>query len=137
MLPTGPTLGGVSCGFKRSRHSNIEVSQSRKSVPWLLAGGASLKGVMDRMGHAQIQTTQKYLHTLPDTDQKNLDALTRIAGVSVRVRHPSNFGRSRWSVDPACGLCHLRFRVQPGTANVQGQSEVLSMRNAYLAVDML
>jgi site-specific recombinase XerD len=30
---------------------------------WLLAGGADLKGVMDRMGHAQIQTTQKYLHT--------------------------------------------------------------------------
>jgi integrase len=45
---------------------------------WLLAGGADLKGVMDRMGHAQIQTTQKYLHTLPDTDQKNLDALTRM-----------------------------------------------------------
>ena len=35
--------------------------------------------VMDRMGHAQIQTTQKYLHALPDADQKNLDALTRIA----------------------------------------------------------
>jgi site-specific recombinase XerD len=38
---------------------------------WLLAGGADLKGVMERMGHAQIQTTQKYLHTLPDTDMKN------------------------------------------------------------------
>ena len=47
---------------------------------WLLAGGADLKGVMDRMGHAQIQTTQKYLHSLPETDQKNLHALTRIAG---------------------------------------------------------
>src|SRR3954452_13764416 len=45
---------------------------------WLLAGGADLKSVMERMGHAQIQTTQKYLHTLPDTDQRNLDALTRI-----------------------------------------------------------
>jgi hypothetical protein len=30
------------------------------------------------MGHSQIQTTQKYLHTLPYTDQRNLDALTRI-----------------------------------------------------------
>ena len=49
-----------------------------------LAGGADLKGVMDRMGHAQIQTTQKYLHTLPDTDQKNLDALTRMTGRSDR-----------------------------------------------------
>jgi hypothetical protein len=38
------------------------------------------------MGHAQIQTTQKYLHTLPDTDQKNLDALTRIAGGPGSVR---------------------------------------------------
>ena len=32
---------------------------------------------MGRMGHSQIQTTQKYLHTLPDTDERNLDALTR------------------------------------------------------------
>lgn len=52
---------------------------------WLLAGGADLKGVMDRMGHAQIQTTQKYLHALPDTDQKNLDALTRMTGRSDRM----------------------------------------------------
>jgi site-specific recombinase XerD len=43
-----------------------------------VAGGADLKGVMDRMRHAQIQTTQKYLHALPDTDQKNLDAFERI-----------------------------------------------------------
>jgi len=42
--------------------------------------------VMDRMGHAQIQATQKYLHTLPDTDQKNLDALTRTAGGPGSVR---------------------------------------------------
>lgn len=46
---------------------------------WLLAGGSDLRSVMDRMGHHQIQTTQKYLHTLPDADRKNLDALDRIA----------------------------------------------------------
>ena len=45
---------------------------------WLLAGGSDLKSVMDRMGHAQITTTQKYLHTLPDADEKNLTALDRI-----------------------------------------------------------
>jgi integrase len=45
---------------------------------WLLAGGSDLKSVMDRMGHAQIQTTQKYLHALPDADEKNLNALDRM-----------------------------------------------------------
>ena len=34
---------------------------------------------MDRMGHHQIQTTQKYLHALPEADRKNLDALERIS----------------------------------------------------------
>ncbi len=45
---------------------------------WLLAGGSDLKSVMDRMGQSQIQTTQKYLHALPDADEKNLNALDRI-----------------------------------------------------------
>jgi integrase len=44
---------------------------------WRLAGGADLKSVMERMGHAQIMTTQKYLHALPDADQKNLAAFDR------------------------------------------------------------
>jgi integrase len=32
---------------------------------------------MDRLGHTQIQTTQKYLHTLPDADDKALGAFQR------------------------------------------------------------
>jgi integrase len=44
---------------------------------WLLAGGADLKTVMDRLGHTQIQTTQKYLHTLPDADDKAIAAFQR------------------------------------------------------------
>ena len=44
---------------------------------WLLAGGADLKTVMDRMGHSQIQTTQKYLHALPDADDSALNAFQR------------------------------------------------------------
>ena len=60
---------------------NVRVHDLRHAhASWLLAGGADLKSVTDRMGHAQIQTTQKYLHTLPDTDQRNLDALSRNQG---------------------------------------------------------
>lgn len=29
------------------------------------------------MGHSQIQTTQRYLHTLPDADDRTLKALER------------------------------------------------------------
>jgi integrase len=45
---------------------------------WLLAGGADLKTVMERMGHSQIMTTQKYLHTLPDADDKALAAFEAV-----------------------------------------------------------
>ena len=45
---------------------------------WLLSGGSDITSVMDRMGHAQITTTQKYLHPMPDADEKNLTALDRI-----------------------------------------------------------
>lgn len=45
---------------------------------WLLAGGADLKTVMERMGHAQIMTTQRYLHTLPDADDKALAAFQSV-----------------------------------------------------------
>ena len=45
---------------------------------WLLSGGSDITSVMDRMGHAQITTTQKYLHPMPDADTKNLTALDRI-----------------------------------------------------------
>ena len=45
---------------------------------WLLAGGADLKAVMERMGHAQIMTTQRYLHTLPDADEKAFAAFEAV-----------------------------------------------------------
>jgi integrase len=45
---------------------------------WLLAGGADLKAVMERMGHSQLATAQRYLHTLPDADEQALAAFERI-----------------------------------------------------------
>lgn len=47
---------------------------------WLLAGGADLQVVKDRLGHASIATTEKYLHSLPTADETALDALSRIRG---------------------------------------------------------
>jgi integrase len=51
---------------------------------WLLAGGADIQIVKERLGHATIATTERYLHTLPDADETALDALSVI-----RNRRPS------------------------------------------------
>jgi site-specific recombinase XerD len=45
---------------------------------WLLAGGADLQMVKERLGHGSISTTEKYLHTLPDADDMVVDAFSRI-----------------------------------------------------------
>ncbi|MEV7006628.1 site-specific integrase [Streptosporangium sp. NPDC051022] len=45
---------------------------------WLLSGGADLQVVKERLGHASIKTTEKYLHTLDDADETALDAFTKI-----------------------------------------------------------
>jgi integrase len=58
---------------------NVRIHDLRHAhASWLLAGGADLKTVMDRLGHAQIQTTQKYLHALAEADQRSIDALDRM-----------------------------------------------------------
>jgi len=49
---------------------------------------------MDRLGHAHIQTTEKYLHAPADADQKNLTALNRIRG-------PRNAGKPPPGPSPA------------------------------------
>ena len=67
-----PALAAADLGFHVRIHDLRHAHAS-----WLLAGGADLKSVMDRMGHSQIQTTQRYLHSLPDADEKALAAFQR------------------------------------------------------------
>jgi site-specific recombinase XerD len=45
---------------------------------WLLAGGADLQVVKQRLGDGSLRTTEKYLHTLPDADETALDALSKM-----------------------------------------------------------
>lgn len=68
-----PALQAADLGFPVRMHDLRHAHAS-----WLLAGGADLAAVMQRLGHRQIMTTQQYLHALPDTDRKALDAFTRI-----------------------------------------------------------
>lgn len=50
------------------------------NATWLLANGASLTDVRDRLGHANISMTSKYLRALPDADQRTLSALDKALG---------------------------------------------------------
>jgi integrase len=51
---------------------------------WLLAGGADLQVVKERLGHRQIATTQQYLGVLPEAGDRALAAFRRIRGRSAR-----------------------------------------------------
>jgi len=68
-----PALNRTGLGFHVKFHDLRHAHAS-----WALAGGADLKAVMERMGHSQITTTQRYLHTLPDSDDKTLAAFSKI-----------------------------------------------------------
>ena len=50
----------------------------RAHASWLLAGGADLQVVRQRLGHGSLRTTERYLHMLPDADKSALDALAKI-----------------------------------------------------------
>jgi integrase len=70
-----PALAKANLGY------HVRVHDLRHThASWLLAGGADLKTVMERMGHSQIQTTQKYLHALPDAQDHALAAFQRTRG---------------------------------------------------------
>ncbi|GII58528.1 hypothetical protein Pth03_69170 [Planotetraspora thailandica] len=74
-----PALAASGLEFKVKMHDLRHAHAS-----WLLAGGADLQVVKERLGHGSISTTEKYLHTLPDADDTALDALARTRSRSRR-----------------------------------------------------
>lgn len=90
--PTPDTDGHLPRGWWRNQvwsptcssaglHPRPRMHDLRHShASWLLAGGADLQVVKERLGHGSIVTTEKYLHTLPSADDSALAALRRIRG---------------------------------------------------------
>jgi integrase len=68
-----PAIQAANIGFHVRFHDLRHAHAS-----WLLAGGADIQTVKERMGHSSITTTQKYLHTLPHADQAAVIALDSI-----------------------------------------------------------
>ena len=74
-----PTLQAAGLG------SGVRVHDLRHAhASWLLAGGADIQTVKERLGHGSLRTTEKYLHTLPDTDDTALNALQRTRSRTAR-----------------------------------------------------
>jgi integrase len=68
-----PARDAADLGFKPRIHDLRHAHAS-----WLLAGGADLQVVKERLGHMKISTTERYLHSLPNADETALDALDKI-----------------------------------------------------------
>nr|WP_233626615.1 tyrosine-type recombinase/integrase [Saccharopolyspora sp. HNM0986] len=47
------------------------------NASWMLAGGADLETIRERLGHRSLRATERYLHTLPHTHNTALTALHR------------------------------------------------------------
>lgn len=61
---------------------------------WLLEGGASLAIVAERLGHASIVSTARYLHTLPTADDTVLKALDTIRPLTTPMPPAENTPRT-------------------------------------------
>lgn len=61
----------------------------------MLAGGADLETVRERLGHTSLRATERYLHNLPDAHNTAINALHRIRNspsqdTALAARHPTN-----------------------------------------------
>jgi integrase len=73
-----PALKAAELDFHLTPHGLRHAHAS-----WLLAGGADLQVVKERLGHGSIRTTERYLHTLADkADDTAISALRRVRGRS-------------------------------------------------------
>jgi integrase len=73
-----PALKAAELDFHLTPHGLRHAHAS-----WLLAGGADLQVVKERLGHGSIRTTEKYLHTLADkADHTAISALRQVRGRS-------------------------------------------------------
>ena len=68
-----PALKGADLGIHVTIHGLRHAHAS-----WLLAGGADLQIVKERLGHGRHLHHQRYLHTLPEADDLALDAFSKI-----------------------------------------------------------
>lgn len=57
----------------------------------MIAGGADLQTVRERLGHASLRATERYLHSLPNTDDTALDALATIRN-HTELHRPARHG---------------------------------------------
>lgn len=70
-----PALAAAQLGFHITPHGLRHAHAS-----WLLAGGADVQVVKERLGHGSLSTTERYLRALPNTQDTALDALAVIRG---------------------------------------------------------
>lgn len=59
-------------------------------ISWLLAGGADLATVMQRVGHTRFQTTERYTAPMSDADDRALDALRNLRARGKRERRETS-----------------------------------------------
>ena len=79
------TVWAPACNAAGPRHAPTMRDLRHAHASWLLAGGADIQIVKERLGHTSIATTERYLHTLPDADETALDALGMIRNRSSSV----------------------------------------------------